>query len=243
MDVFLFKCSLGDWLGKMSHAIKERYYGIFVFDKPCLVINDPDLLKYILIKDFNTFRNRSVASGEHDEIMRELMFFQRDPNWRVSRVKISPIYSSGRLKRMFLIMNQNGKDFEEFIERHLGDTDDIKELVSRWSLEIISQTTFGIRPNCFKEKNTEFIQFSEKLFENTLRSSFVQLCYFFKQEWVEPLRLIFFPKDALQYFKNTFTQTMESRKQSGFRFNDLIDIINEAQGKGKLNISKYPQRK
>lgn len=239
LDVFLFKCTLGDWLKSMSHSIKERYYGIFVFDRPVLVINDPDLIKDILIKKFSIFRNRSVASGDHDEIMRELMFFQKDPNWKISRVNISPVFTSGKLKQMFLTMNEIGKDFEEFLGRHLGDTDDVRELVTRWSLEVISQTTFGVKPNGFVEKEPEFYKYSEKLFGNTLKASFVQLCYFFKQEWVQPLRLIFFPKDSLTYLMNVFMQTLESRKQSGVTANDLIGAVMEAKSKGTIDLSKY----
>ena len=36
----------------------KKYCGFFEFNRPCLMVGDPDLLKHIMIKDFDHFTDR-----------------------------------------------------------------------------------------------------------------------------------------------------------------------------------------
>ena len=42
----------------------EPYYGGYMFSKPILNINDPELIKAIMVKDFNIFVDRTGANVE-----------------------------------------------------------------------------------------------------------------------------------------------------------------------------------
>ena len=60
----------------------ERYFGTFLFGKPSLNINDPDLLRLIQVKDFDHFVDRNSASdnkkffagGELDQVRDSIVF-------------------------------------------------------------------------------------------------------------------------------------------------------------------------
>ena len=43
----------------MSRFKNEDYYGTYMFGKPVLNVNNPDLIKEILVKDFNKFVDRN----------------------------------------------------------------------------------------------------------------------------------------------------------------------------------------
>ena len=59
----------------------ERYFGTFLFGKPSLNINDPDLLRLIQVKDFDHFVDRNSASdnkkffsgGELDQVRSQIL--------------------------------------------------------------------------------------------------------------------------------------------------------------------------
>jgi cytochrome P450 family 9 len=42
----------------------ERIYGTYLVTEPCLVIKDPDLIKQVLVKDFNHFVDRMGDNGK-----------------------------------------------------------------------------------------------------------------------------------------------------------------------------------
>lgn len=73
----------------------ERYFGTFLFGKPSLHINDPDLLRLIQVKDFDHFVDRTSASdnkkffagGENDKVKTKDLFIRPPPKKRFFAMK------------------------------------------------------------------------------------------------------------------------------------------------------------
>ncbi|XP_050514947.1 cytochrome P450 6j1-like [Diabrotica virgifera virgifera] len=62
-DVATFKLPLYELVKKLHDETDEPYFGMFLFDKPILVVKSPKLVKDILIKDFNTFDRDLLVSN------------------------------------------------------------------------------------------------------------------------------------------------------------------------------------
>lgn len=88
----------------------EPYIGYYVLDKPFLLLRDPELIKHVLIKDFNNFPNRIAASKKTDVVGSMNLFVVKNPEWKYIRQKLSPIFTSGKLKKMFDIILEVDKD-------------------------------------------------------------------------------------------------------------------------------------
>lgn len=58
----------GIWFRTLNDKFKSPYIGIWLFWKPCLVVNTPELARNVLVKDFGNFRDRYLSSGETDPI-------------------------------------------------------------------------------------------------------------------------------------------------------------------------------
>ncbi|KAH1027318.1 hypothetical protein HUJ05_000848 [Dendroctonus ponderosae] len=115
LPALTMKTTLGEWLGDLSHKIKKDYFGIFVFDRPVLVVQSPKLIKLVLQKDFEYFQNRSVAHYEHDPIMSNFMFLAKNPRWKAVRSKLTPVFSTGKLKQMFPHILREGNLMVDYI--------------------------------------------------------------------------------------------------------------------------------
>lgn len=88
-----------------SKMAKEAVVGMYIFHQPGLVIRDLDLIKSILIKDFNYFANRNAQTDPHiDALAAYNLFFARESIWRDIRNKISPVFTSGKIKQMYPLM-------------------------------------------------------------------------------------------------------------------------------------------
>lgn len=72
----------------------EPYAGYYKLLKPSIIARDPELLKDILITNFNSFRNNDVAiSKKYDKLGATNPFVKEDDDWRDARKSVSPMFS------------------------------------------------------------------------------------------------------------------------------------------------------
>lgn len=85
----------------------EAVVGIYVINKPALIIREPELIKSVLIKDFNRFSNRYGRCDPHgDPLGSNNLFFVRNPQWKEIRTKLTPVFTSGKVKQMYPLMQE-----------------------------------------------------------------------------------------------------------------------------------------
>lgn len=98
------------------NAKGQAFVGINVFHKPAILIREPELIKRVLIKDFQYFANRHVgADPVHDPISGLNLFQIKNPQWKDLRVKLSPIFTSGKMKQMFYMVENVGNELTEIV--------------------------------------------------------------------------------------------------------------------------------
>ena len=92
------------------------YMGFYIINKPCLFLRDPELIKQILVKDFSTFADKYMQSGRDDHLGNLNIFLVRNPGWKVLRHKLTPIFTSAKLKNMFELMEEVGRDLDIYMD-------------------------------------------------------------------------------------------------------------------------------
>lgn len=81
--------------------------GMYIFNRPGLLLRDLDLIKNVLIKDFNMFADRYSSSDPHsDAIGANNLFFAKNPKWKDIRTKLTPVFTSGKMKQMFYLVEE-----------------------------------------------------------------------------------------------------------------------------------------
>ncbi|CAG2064230.1 unnamed protein product, partial [Timema podura] len=99
-DVVLLKSSRHDAIKDFYRKLEgEPFGGIFLFRSPVLIVRDPDIIKSILVKDFSHFQNRVHSSPSEDPVSDSLAVIN-GPKWRILRTKLTPTFTSGKLKNM-----------------------------------------------------------------------------------------------------------------------------------------------
>lgn len=76
---------------------------------------DPELIKKILVKDFDTFVDRGIHMDPEDPLSQHL-FRLRGVKWRGLRTKLSPTFTSGKLKMMFPFVIQQGYNYQKYLK-------------------------------------------------------------------------------------------------------------------------------
>lgn len=89
--------------------------GFYILDKPALLICDHKLLQTIFIKDFNYFYDRYGLADQNDRVGYPNLFFLKNPAWKIVRTKLTPFFTSGKIKNMFGLMVECGKNLDEYL--------------------------------------------------------------------------------------------------------------------------------
>jgi cytochrome P450 family 6 len=117
------KVTIGEHLKNLydEHGDKP-YVGIFSFDQPSLLVRDPELVKYILVKDSKVFADRTVSFDEKlDPVFGKNLFALKGERWKQVRKNLTPIFSTGKIKNMLYLVDICCKDLTDLLERDMAE--------------------------------------------------------------------------------------------------------------------------
>jgi hypothetical protein len=100
----------------------KPYVGIFSFDKPSLLIRDVELVKNILVKDFQNFMDRTFSFEEKfDPIVAYILISLKGKLWRHLRTNLTTVFTSRKMKMMFYLVDFCGKELADCLEGTTAD--------------------------------------------------------------------------------------------------------------------------
>ncbi|KAJ9594230.1 hypothetical protein L9F63_014390 [Diploptera punctata] len=215
-DAFLQKYYAGLVLQDIYKEYKhEPYVGIFAFDRPALLVNDLDLIKNIMVKDAHHFVDHHLLIDEKvDPIWSNIIFSLKGERWKHTRNKLSPTFSSGKMKMMFNLVDNCSKNLSNVLEKISADElrlIGLKETLARFTTDSISTCSLGIDSNSLSNPDSEVRQYMRKVFEFSV----------FKGVGT-----------TLMFFMPTFLKTMKMKEQNGVVRRDLLDSMMEIRKNG-----------
>lgn len=83
---FLQKMSVGELIQEMYRSTTEPFIGIYSALRPTLLVRDTELIRHILIKDFQHFHDRGVHSDEKRDPLSAHLFALNGDQWKNLRV-------------------------------------------------------------------------------------------------------------------------------------------------------------
>ncbi|KAJ3621569.1 hypothetical protein MTP99_003686 [Tenebrio molitor] len=203
------------------------YVGIYIFHQPVLVVRSPELVKRILVKDFDKFVNRNVARNlSADPLAFYTVFISKDEIWRCLRSKFSSAFTPLKMKMMSSSIKECAENLSCYLSSHSGETLEIKSVMKKFSTDITSSYAFGIETLCLHHEDSEIFKMAARLVDTTsfIRSVSI-LSYFFLPRLVDIFKLTFLDKPATDYFCSLFKETLKLREKSKIIRNDFLDIL------------------
>lgn len=216
---------IGDIYTKFkSHA---KLCGIYFLAQPVILLLDIDLIKSVLVRDFNNFDNRAVYYNEKDDPLSANLFSVHGKKWKPLRTKLTPTFTSGKMKFMFPTIVEVGDRFYECLKSIVEQNDEleIKELLSRFTTDVIGTCAFGIDCNSLQNPNAEFRRIGRKTFENPRQSVFFALFVNSFKDLSRKLHVKVFSNDVSEFFLNVVRETVSYREQNNINRNDFMDLL------------------
>lgn len=163
-DAVLFRTPPGWHLGLLHNAASRDapFVGFYIFHKPCIILRDPELIKNVLIRDFENFSDRHFAGfTQKDSMGMKNLFGLKNPVWKYLRSKITPSLTKGKLKQMLPLMMKTAEPMMSFLESQALERDgtrtvDAQELNYKYTTDLIANVALGTKTDSFYFPNSEF---------------------------------------------------------------------------------------
>ncbi|GFO30818.1 cytochrome p450 3a41-like [Plakobranchus ocellatus] len=207
---------------------------------PTLVTRDLDILKQVLVKDFNNFVNRSDNMPTRSPFGKGV-FFLKDNDWKRIRQLMSPSFSTGKLKRISTHVQDAARSLGKAFEKCARTGTHVKLLhtTGQYSTSIIAKTAFGLQADSIgEEEDDHFTYCAKNIFKTRSKFSFFFVLFLirfkrFRSFLVHNLGL-YFPdpctKGSREYFTALLTDAIKEREAaehmgSRHQHNDFLQSL------------------
>ncbi|XP_014216993.1 cytochrome P450 6k1-like [Copidosoma floridanum] len=222
--------SIHEFLDQIYYEGKEeKMVGFYVLDRPYIMLRDPELLRSVFIKDFNLFTNKLMSNNKSDPFGTHALFLMESPPWKKIRQNMSPMFTSGKLKKNFDLMLSICKDLDTYLNS-VGVNDqiakpiEIQEVLLKLMTDIIGITAYNIKFNSLTNSESPFQKFGKLQFESRPFRYIQLLSIFFVPAWRIFTKAQFFYVGT-KFFEDTFLHIVDERIQSGDKKNDFVDWV------------------
>ena len=216
----------------------KPYVGFFSFDIPCLLINDLDLVKNVLVKQFQSFTDRNVnVNSQTDPMFGRFMFSLKGQEWKHVRVHLTPVFSTGKMKGMFHLVEKCAGDLDNFIDDAISKDSnlDVKETMARYTTDSITNCAFGLESNALKNEDSEIRRYLKTFVEYDVIKGVATLFLFFCPYLQNLFKLRFVDIPTTNFLRRTVWGAVDHREKTGLNRKDFIDHMMELRKKNDVS--------
>lgn len=222
-DQFLRKTAAGEIFSEIcSRYPEEKVIGIFRMRTPELLVMDLDIIKQIMIKDFDMFMERGVAFSEK-KLGANLLHATAD-TWKVLRSRFSPLFSSGKLKNMTYLMTELGDKLVDYVETitRVQTEQQVYEVAKKFTQSAIAACAFGIDIESLNDELSKALhRVNQKIIANSYRYEF-EMMY---PGVLMRMGISLFPDEVKTFFFGLTKVIIDQRNGNPTNRNDFMDLI------------------
>ena len=190
----------------------------------------------MLVKDFNVFADRHACTSEGDTLGAQNLFTLNGAAWKYLRVKLSPTFTSGRMKKMYPLVSKCTKQLTDYLKENAGEKVpiEVKETTAKYATDVISTCAFGIESNSLTNPKAEFREFGRKIFDFTRFRTLEVMGLFFVPALVNFLNGSFFTKESTHFLRKVFWDTINYREANNVKRDDFLELLIDLKNKGSV---------
>ncbi|XP_075978331.1 cytochrome P450 6B5-like [Anticarsia gemmatalis] len=205
--------------------------GLGSFFDNTLFVKDPVNIQHISQLDFNSFYHRGTPINE-DDILANNVLWLNGPKWKIIRQKMTPLFTTAKLKNMYYIVDKSAQDFVEFLkqnpDRLKGDAFDT---LTHFCSAAISAAVFGIgTKSTFDSSIRKRIRVAlMPTLSLNLKFAVGGVC----DVLYHALGLKMFG-DHEDFFVDTIKQVIKQREKDNVKRHDFVDLCVKLQKEGTM---------
>lgn len=249
------KCPLGSGPGigiteHSSYFVKREYekfkdkspaFGAYLMAMPILVPTDPKLIKEIFVKSFETFQERGFTVPEEADPLSQHLLFKTGQEWRDLRAKLSPTFTSGKIKMMFPNVVRSADRMIEHLLPYAEHSRllEIKEVYGSYSTEVIADVAFGLEINCLGNPENDFRKMGEIVFKPTILENLKLFFLISFPKLAHKLKVGYTNRKVIEFFSKTIRETLEYREKMNVERNDFFQLLMNIRKREGMTFTEF----
>ncbi|CAD1478376.1 unnamed protein product, partial [Heterotrigona itama] len=184
-----------NWYHEFKH---EPVFGIYEGRTPVLIINDLELVKDVLVRDFSLFIDRGFTIFDKIKEMFPLV-----------------MECAGNLEKFVDKVADNGEPVE------------CREMFAKFTTDVIGSCAFGINMNTLEDEDSEFRKMGKQVFTPNFRQLMEDACKQFAPSLFKVIGKYLHSPVVENFFIGLVRDTMKYREQNNVTRPDVINMLME----------------
>lgn len=156
--------------------------------------------------------------------------------WKKLREKLTPTFTSGKMRYMLPTIVDVGVKLEAFMLKTLEITDEpeIKDILARFTTDIIGTCAFGIECNSLENEKAKFLEMGLKVFQQPRNSLLKQIIAVTYPEFARKIGVKTVRDDVSDFFLKIVRDVVAYRESNNVKRNDFMDLLLQLKNEGAL---------
>ena len=176
------------------------------------------------------------------EPLSQQLFSLEPERWRPLRTRLSPVFTSGKLKDMFSLILDCSNTLEKYMGTLVskGECIEVREVASRFTTDVIGSCAFGVDMNAMSKTQCRFREIGKEFFGPSLKQ---HLKHKLRENFPRVYTLLGYvlpTDDNTTFFTNAVLDMIEYRRKNNIVRLDFINTLMDLQDHPeKLSIGTY----
>ncbi|XP_016958052.3 probable cytochrome P450 6a20 [Drosophila biarmipes] len=204
------------------------FVGFYMYFKKMVIVTDIDFAKTVLIREFDKFHDRGIFHNEVDDPLTANLVNIEGQKWKTLRQKLTPTFTSGKMKTMFPSVLNVGDEMIRVFERKISQSKDsleITDLLACFTADVIGCCAFGIDCNCLSDPKAEFVQMGTAALTERRYGKTLDLFLFGAPKLAAKLRMKEYVQRVEDFYMNIIRNTVDYRVKNKVKRNDFMDML------------------
>lgn len=221
------------------HLNHGKVYGYFWLNDKRLCVADAEVLRQICIKDFDIFVNNqlSIFSNKYQD---KFLTHLKDDHWRRVRALMSPTFSSAKIRRMYQLLDECSDHIADHFFQHSSRENlqgiNVKDIFHLYTIDAIATCCYGIKLNGNRKgvsnvemaaTRDEFIRDGTLVLNVSMWRVFLGMLL--PKFVLDNIPFEVYPTKLYEPIARKAAKMIESRRESGDKFNDYLQCLIEAK--------------
>lgn len=201
--------------------------GFYMFSEPSLIAIDPEFIKNILVRDFDYFHDRGIFVNLKDDPLSGHLFSLEGVEWKNLRAKLTPTFTSGKMKMMFDKVNLIGDEMVKFLNASKTRSTDheMKEILTAFTTDVIGNIAFGIETHCINNPNSEFRKYGKAMMDPSSMEVLKNLFINVFPNMARKLHMTAASPKVIEFFMNIVEENFKYRTENKVVRNDFFQLL------------------
>ncbi|XP_062563368.1 probable cytochrome P450 9f2 isoform X1 [Armigeres subalbatus] len=248
LPLLMKKCTFFEHIqGIYNQFPNAKALGFYDMTTRFIMLRDAELIKKVLIKDFDYFVDRRTvfaedATEKDNVLITKTLLMLTGQKWRDMRATLSPAFTGSKMRAMFELIVTYSDRMVNILRGQASEKGfvdyEMKEFCSRICSDIIATCAYGLEVESLANRENDFYMMGKKMINFGKASFFVKfILYTLFPKLMKKLQVDLFDGEQIKYFTEIIKDTIKTRDAHGIVRPDMIHLLMQAR-KGVLRHQK-----